>query len=261
MEASLAFIATVVATLFAQATLARATRYRRPQDGAWAFALATFALASAALFIGVTTGWDNGTFRAFYLLGAILSVPWLALGTIYLIHGRIIGRRVQWCIVAFSGMAIGAMLTCAVAPGIGGSSIPVGKAVLPVLPRVLASSGSGLGALVIIIGAVLSAIRWMSKPGPVARRRAIANALIALGTLILSGGGLVQGSVGKDTAFAASLALGISVIYAGFLVTSGAGAEPPTVNVASADVASVDESSADAALIEPSSSTLTSSSS
>jgi hypothetical protein len=123
-------------------------------------------------------------------------------------------------------MALGAMLTCAVAPGIGGSAIPVGKEVLPVLPRVLAAAGSGLGALVIIIGAVLSAIRWMRKPGPVARRRAIANILIALGTLILSGGGLIQGIVGKDTAFAVSLALGISVIYAGFLVASGAVREP-----------------------------------
>jgi hypothetical protein len=225
MEAFLAFIATVVATLFAQATLARATRNRSPQDGAWAFALATFALASAALFIGVTTGWDNGTFRAFYLLGAILSVPWLALGTIYLIHGNKIGRRVQWCLVAFSGMALGAMLTCAIAPGISGSAIPVGKEVLPVLPRVLAASGSGLGALVIIVGAALSAIRWMRQPGPVARRRAIANMLIALGTLILSGGGLIQGIVGKDTAFAVSLALGISVIYAGFLVASTANSE------------------------------------
>ena len=226
MEAFLAFIATVVATLFAQATLARATRNHSPQDGAWAFALATFALASAALFIGVTTGWDNGTFRAFYLLGAILSVPWLALGTIYLIHGNKIGRRVQWCLVAFSGMALGAMLTCAIAPGISGSAIPVGKEVLPVLPRVLAASGSGLGALVIIIGAAISAIRWMREPGPVARRRAIANMFIALGTLILSGGGLIQGIVGKDTAFVVSLALGISVIYAGFLVASGAGREP-----------------------------------
>ena len=135
MVSALAFGATAVATLFAQATLARATRRRSAHEGAWAFALFLFALASAALAIGVTTGWDVGTFRAFYLLGAILSVPWLALGTVYLLLGRTVGRRVQWCLVAFSGLAVGTMLSCSVTGPITGTTIPVGHEVLPVLPR------------------------------------------------------------------------------------------------------------------------------
>lgn len=220
MVSALAFGATAVATLFAQATLARATRNRSPHEGAWAFALFLFALASAALAIGVTTGWDNGTFRAFYLLGAILSVPWLALGTVYLLLGRTVGRRVQWCLVGFSGLAVGAMLSCSIAGPITGTTIPVGHDVLPVLPRALAGAASGLGAIVIIVGAVLSAVRFARQPGPEARRRAGANVLIALGTLILSAGGLIQGVVGKDEAFTISLATGITVIYAGFLVAS-----------------------------------------
>ena len=48
--------------------------------------------------------------------------------------------------------------------------------------------------------------------------------LIALGTLVLSSGGLIQGIAGKDEAFVISLATGIVVIYTGFLVASGAGA-------------------------------------
>jgi hypothetical protein len=226
MVSALAFGATAVATLFAQATLARATRRRSAHEGAWAFALFLFALASAALAIGVTTGWDVGTFRAFYLLGAILSVPWLALGTVYLLLGRSVGRRVQWCLVAFSGLAVGTMLSCSVTGPITGTTIPVGHEVLPVLPRVLAAAGSGLGAIVIIVGALVSAVRFARRPGPEGRRRALANVLIAAGTLILSGGGTIQGVVGKDEAFALSLAIGISVIYAGFLVAARAGAAP-----------------------------------
>ncbi|MFM7617219.1 MAG: hypothetical protein ACKO72_07135 [Actinomycetes bacterium] len=239
MVSALAFGATAVATLFAQATLARATRNRSPHEGAWAFALFVFALASAALAIGVTTGWDNGTFRAFYLLGAILSVPWLALGTVYLLLGRTVGRRVQWVLVGFSGLAVGAMLTCAIDGPITGTTIPVGREVLPVLPRVLAAVASGVGAIVIIVGALYSAARFARRPEREARRRVGANVLIAFGTLVLSGGGLIQGVVGKDTAFALSLALGISVIYAGFLVAapgprtvrtpSGAAAPDPDV--------------------------------
>ena len=40
-----------------------------------------FAVASVALATGTSTGWDRGTFRVFYLFGAVLDVPWLALGT------------------------------------------------------------------------------------------------------------------------------------------------------------------------------------
>src|SRR5437667_158518 len=56
--------------------------------------------------------------------------------------------------------------------------------------------------------------------GPPAGRMAAANALIALGTLVLSGGGTLQGILGHDEAFTVSLALGITVIYGGFLVAS-----------------------------------------
>src|SRR4051794_8784310 len=71
MVIGLAFLATAVATLFAQATLVRYTKDHRPQDKAWTISLALFALASAALATGVSTGWDNGTFRVFFLLGAV----------------------------------------------------------------------------------------------------------------------------------------------------------------------------------------------
>src|SRR5271167_5192032 len=95
MVAGLAFIATAIATVFAQATAVRWSRSRSPHQGAWTVALALFALASAALATGASTGWDRGTFRAFYLLGAVINVPWLALGTLYLLFGRRVGDRVR----------------------------------------------------------------------------------------------------------------------------------------------------------------------
>ena len=95
MVAGLAFLATAIATVFAQATGVRFTRKRKPHERAWTIALALFALASASLATGASTGWDLGTFRAFYLLGAVLCVPWLGLGTVYLLVGERIGRRVE----------------------------------------------------------------------------------------------------------------------------------------------------------------------
>src|SRR5260370_35950674 len=110
MVAGLAFLATAVATLFAQATAVRYSRSKAPYQGAWTFALALFALASAALATAASTGWDPGTFRAFYLLGAVLNVPWLALGTIYLLGGRRISDRVRTGLVWFTGISIGVLL-------------------------------------------------------------------------------------------------------------------------------------------------------
>src|SRR5215469_3050653 len=107
MVIGLAFLATAIATLFAQATLVRYTKDHRPQDRAWTISLALFALASAALATGTSTGWDNGTFRIFYLLGAVVTVPWLALGTVYLLAGPKVGTRAQWGLVFFSGLAAG----------------------------------------------------------------------------------------------------------------------------------------------------------
>ncbi|HVW33090.1 MAG TPA: hypothetical protein VHL53_11165, partial [Acidimicrobiia bacterium] len=56
--------------------------------------------------------------------------------------------------------------------------------------------------------------------GPPPGRMAAANVLIALGTLVLSGGGTLQGVLGHDEAFTLSLACGITVIYGGFLVAA-----------------------------------------
>lgn len=229
MVSALAFCATAVATLFAQATLVRYTRNRRPHELAWTIALAMFALASVALALGTTTGWDNGTFRVFYLFGAILNVPWLALGTVYLLAGVTVGRRVELGLVLITGLAVGVVLTAPMEPVAGSLAIPVGKEVFGVFPRVLAAVGSGVGAVVIIGGAVWSAARFVRRRDePGMARLAAANGLIALGTIVLSSGGLAQGIVGHDEAFTISLALGISVIYAGFLVSVSTARAPAT---------------------------------
>ncbi len=160
MVIGLAFLATAVATLFAQATLVRFTKDRRPQDLAWTISLAMFALASAFLATGVSTGWDNGLFRLFFLFGAVLTVPWLALGTVYLLWGRSRGRRVQWGLVFFSGLAAGVLFTAPIDGPLHGTAIPVGSEVFGAFPRVLAAVGSGVGAVVIIGGALWSAWRF-----------------------------------------------------------------------------------------------------
>jgi hypothetical protein len=123
--------------------------------------------------------------------------------------------------VFFSGLASGVLLAAPIEP-VRGTTIPVGKDVFDAFPRALAAIGSGVGATAILVGAVWSAIRYARDRRNTDRARlAGANLLVAIGTLALASGGLVQGIVGDDEAFALTLAVGIAVIYAGFLVAEG----------------------------------------
>jgi hypothetical protein len=109
----------------------------------------------------------------------------------------------------------------------------VGKDVFGAFPRVLAAVGSGVGATVIVVGAIVSAVRFArARDASGSGRRALANVLIAVGTLVLSSGGLIQGIAGKDEAFVLTLAIGITVIYGGFLIAAASRPAAPERSLA-----------------------------
>jgi hypothetical protein len=61
-----------------------------------------------------------------------------------------------------------------------------------------------------------AAVRNVSSP----RRLAAGNVLVAVGAAVLSASGSLAGRLGADTSFAVTLTVGISVLFAGFLVAS-----------------------------------------
>ena len=110
MNTALAAAATLIATAFALSTLDRWQRRRRPHELAWTVSLGLFALGSAALWWAEAVGWSLGAFRVFYAAGAVLNVPWLALGTVHLLAGPVVGRRAERWLVLLSGFAAGVVL-------------------------------------------------------------------------------------------------------------------------------------------------------
>ncbi len=229
MNAALAAAASLVAVAFCLSTLDRWLRRRRPHELAWTVSLALFALGSLALWWAESAGWGLGSFRVFYLAGAVLNVPWLALGTVYLLAGERVGNRVRWWLVFLSGLTVGIVGFAPTKVGVSGGELPTGKEVFGVAPRVLAAVGSGVAALVIIVGALWSAWRVLrgrnpslgaQRSVPAPRRLVWGNVLIAVGTLVLSGSGSLAGRLGKDRAFAVTLLVGIVILFAGFLVAS-----------------------------------------
>ncbi|MFN2626468.1 MAG: hypothetical protein ABR520_10345, partial [Mycobacteriales bacterium] len=83
-EAVVPLLATVVAFEFALALGRRWRVARRPYLRSWALSLGFFAAGCASLWYGVAFGWSGPSFRAYYICGALLSVPWLAMGELEL---------------------------------------------------------------------------------------------------------------------------------------------------------------------------------
>jgi len=230
MHAALAAAATLVALAFGGATFERyldrraspgATERSSAPELAWSASLLTFAIASAGLWAGAALGWSAASFRIFYGFGAIVVVPVLALGTVYLLAGRRAGHIASVVTALTGAWALGVMTSTPVDGSVrayGRGDIPQGSAVLEVLPRVLAAVASGLGATVLFAGALISVLRLARRR--TTRRLAIANALIAFGTLILSVGGVFNSALGEMDAFSVSLVTGITVMFAGFLLTT-----------------------------------------
>jgi hypothetical protein len=217
---AVALAATLVALAFAFSTFERWLARRRRHELAWTVALGLFVIAAAALAVGAGLGWDGATFRVFYLFGAILDVPFLALGTVYLLLGRHAGDRVAVALGLLGAFAAGVVVMAPFTAAIPRHTLVQGSHVFPLLPRVLAAVASAGGAVVIVAGSVWS----------IARRRAVlANALIATGTLVLGASGLFNSVFDAMTAFAVALMAGISLIFGGYLVaTSGPAAQPAT---------------------------------
>jgi hypothetical protein len=223
LHTALASAAALVALAFSMCTFERWLARRRPHELAWSVSLALFSLASGALAAGAALGWGPVTFRLFYLFGAIANVPFLALGTVYLLARR---RTADLCavgVVVFSAFAAGVVAVAPFTAALPREELARGSEVFGPLPRILAASASGIGALVVMAGAVWSAARVRRV------RVVVANLLIALGTFITGASGLLNSVLDEMTGFAVALVAGITVLFAGFLVatTGGRGPVPP----------------------------------
>jgi len=190
-------------------------RRRRPYQLAWGVSLSMFAVASLALAVGAATRWTPAGFKVYYLFGAVLNVPWLALGTVLLLARRPFARRAYLaCLVAFTLASVALLAMAEVgAADLAGQVVPEGRDFLPADVRALAVLGNVVGTAVVVGGALASGYGLRHQRH--LRARFEGNLLIALGVLLAAGGGLFA-FLDRSDKLAAGLALGASVMYAGF---------------------------------------------
>lgn len=233
LNTALAAASAIVALAFGLGTLDRWTRRHRPHELAWTVAMGLFVVAALSLWWAEARGWSNASFRMFFAFGAVVNVPWLGLGTVFLLAGPRAGRVTTRVLLLFSGFAVGVVMTAPIRGTIDPHTLPTGSEHFDALPRILAAVGSAVPAVVIFAGAAWSAWRVLRGAPPAltqsatrqvrsARMLAAGNILIATGAAVLSASGTFSGRLGADRAFAVTLLLGISILFAGFLVASNA---------------------------------------
>lgn len=202
MDSLLAFGAALLA-LRLSALLARHSRQaKRLELGAWAAALAAYALAAGALAWGSAGGWNEATFRLYYLGGALLTAPLLGIGSLLLV-----GRRIAVPVgLLFTGIAVGVAIAVPLNGEVTGTEVPEAQDVLDLWPaRILAIAGNSLGTLAVVAVALATF-----------RRRPLGNALVLAGVAVAAlGSGLAGLGVG---ALAPAVAVAAVLLYAGFVI-------------------------------------------
>lgn len=204
MEALIAFATAVLALRLAGRLAGRARQRRRPELVAWSSSLFAFAVAAGALAWGSAAGWGEAAFRIYYLFGGLLTAPLLAVGSLLLV-GRGWARPAA---ILYTGLAIGVALAAPLTAAITGTSIPDAGEHLEFFPaRLVALVGNVLGTVIVAIVAL----------GTI-RRRPLGNSLILAGVTAAAAGSALFGLGAAESA--ASLAVAVSLLYAGFLTGS-----------------------------------------
>jgi hypothetical protein len=217
----LPLLAALIALSFGVHLLVRAGRRRNWFEAVWGVAMVMFAVASAALFLGVLDGWSTAEFRTYWLFGAVLNVPYLALGEVYLLgRNRWIGHGALLVVLAATALASAEVRTAPLDTGVlSGEEFFTGREVLgeDAPSRTLALVYSYAGTAVLVLGILWSSLGMRGRPE--LRSRFYGVLLVAVGALVVAGGSAFA-AAGSFAGFSATLAVGVAVMYWGFLTAT-----------------------------------------
>ncbi len=211
---------TLIGAVFASVLL---NRYfggkRRPHELVWGISFSLFAIAAACEVWSELAGtWTDLASRLYYLMGGILVVGLLGIGTIYLLFSR----RVANIALAIMGLfaVVAAILVFTVpldTPTLsevnGWRAVVVNNAG----PRLMAGLSNGLGTVIVAGGALWSAyVFWRKR---IMKERMIGVVLIALGTIIAATGGTILGVTGLTNPEYHNIGIfvGVVIMFIGYL--------------------------------------------
>ncbi len=203
--------ATIISAFFSGIVFRLYLVRRNPAHLAWAFALFLFGFGTACDFLAGVSGWTPLIAKTYYLAGAMVVVGYLALGTLFLLAPRRVALSWLAAMVVLTAISIVLLASAGVdTAALNTETQPGWQAIdRSAAIKSITIAVNSLGSLIIIGGAVYSAVRGRYKR---------ANILIALGTLIVAFAGSLTAS-GRAEFHSIGQALGITVMFAGFLMT------------------------------------------
>jgi hypothetical protein len=210
-------LSAVLATLAAgAASIAMGLEYarsRRPHAACWTISLALFSLASAILAVGEVVGWSPWLFRLYYMVGAVLVVPWMTLGAVWLFGPIRLARVGVWMTIGLSFAVVAVSLLSS--PKVPTDSLPELKDALE-----SAKAARGLAMLANAGGTPVAIFLLLRAASTYRRKRVLPNKasgaiIVSIGIAAAAVGGMLAVVV-SVTYLAPSLAVGAVLMLAGF---------------------------------------------
>lgn len=214
-------VAAVISAVFAGHLTARAVGRRRPSEAYWAAALWMFAAGSLAMFLGVLTGWGPAEFRVYWLFGAVLTVPYLFQGEVELLtRSRAVRASLAVLLFLLTVPAIAIVSGASIREAELAEVLPLGKDVFGdgTASHRLAQLYGIPAYFLLLFGLAWSVQRMRGRPQ--LRNRAAGVAWIAVGATIVAIGSGIGAGQALVWLFSVSLALGVGVMYWGFLLAN-----------------------------------------
>lgn len=207
---ALALVGTAVAVQFAVRLSVQWREHHRHHALAWALSLACYGLGMLVLAAAFLVGWNAPLYGIYWLTGALVNVPLLAVGELLLLRPN---RRAVWWAVAIGAVAwaVGATVVSVFdAQALAGASaeggIPTGADVLAGQPAYAALQPLTLTATIVVLAGTI----WSEV-----RQRRPAVLLIAVGVVVAaSSSAFVRNDV--DAMVPVALTAGVTIMYVGF---------------------------------------------
>jgi hypothetical protein len=231
-----ALAATLISAAFAGTLWLQYRAKPRPYLLVWSVALAFYAIAALTEVIGAAGGWTPLLYRTYYFFGAIILVGVLALGTIYLLSPRF-SRIALWVLIVLAAIGLAGVLGAQLqavklethqVPN--ADTIQVQGGLFSVLAILMAILINIVGSVILIGGAAGSAYAAWRRGG--ASSRVLANVLIAAGAFIVAGASTLTRIFHVYELFYVGQAIGVLVIFGGFLAAQRAPRRAPNLNPA-----------------------------
>lgn len=190
-------------------------RRPRPDKLAWSFAFLLFAVAAGSDAVGRELGWSVPLARVYYSTGPALVVAFLAVGELYLLFPRRLGRFAPGAVILLAATWITLVLSAPIdharLSSEGWEAIQR-DGLLVTLAIVINVVGTS-----IIVGGLLWSV-WRFRRTRTHRNRMVGCLLIVAGTLAVAAGGTLT-RFGHYEYLYIAMSTGIALIFAGVLTT------------------------------------------